>query len=137
MLLATFETLLTPAGQAALTAAAELHPTEDAFLADFTRLSKSSPPGLARAALETVLLRHKARSKFSRADAMYFTREALEQASGEEIARYRAGRFAAFGRVGDFCCGIGGDTIGLSERAEVVAVDADPLRLAKIGRAHV
>ena len=130
MLLSTFESLLAPAGQAALLAAADLHPTEDAFLAGFTRLSKSYPAELARAALETVLLRHRARSKFSRAGAMYFTREALEQASGEEIARYRAGRFAPFDRVGDFCCGIGGDAIGLSERAEVTAVDADPLRLA-------
>ena len=40
---------------------------------------------------------------------MYFTREALEQSSGEIISAYRARRFARFARVGDLCCGIGGD----------------------------
>src|SRR5205823_8940075 len=94
------------------------------------RLTRVYPADLARAALETVLLRRRAAARFSRADAMYFTREALEQTSGETVARHRAGRFAGLGRVGDFCCGIGGDSIGLAERGEVTAVDLDPLRLA-------
>src|SRR5204862_124898 len=79
-----------------------------AFLSCFNRLHKLYPAELARAALETALLRQRARAKFSHADAMYFTREALEQASGEAVSRYRAERFVPFGRVGDFCCGIGG-----------------------------
>ncbi len=107
-----------------------LDPTEKTFLAGFNRLSKRHPADLARAALETALLRRKARAKFSRADQMYFTREALEQASGEVVARYRAERFAALDPVGDFCCGIGGDTVALAPIARVVAVDAEPLRLA-------
>jgi THUMP domain-like/RNA cap guanine-N2 methyltransferase len=61
---------------------------------------------------------------------MYFTREALEQSSGEIISAYRARRFSGFDQVGDFCCGLGGDLIGLSTIADVVAVDLDPLRLA-------
>ncbi len=126
----TFQTLLTPEGQAALASAQELRPSEESFLPHFNRLHKRYPAALAKAALETVLLRARAAGKFSRAASMYFTREALEQASGEMIARYRAERFAAFGRVGDFCCGIGGDTIGLSGRGEVTAVDLDALRLA-------
>jgi SAM-dependent methyltransferase len=128
--LATFHDLLAPAGQAALAAAVALAPTEQSFLADFRRLSKQFPADLARAALETAALRAKARAKFTRADAMYFTREALGQATGEAVARYRAGRFAGFPLVGDFCCGLGGDTVALAEQAPVVAVDADPLRLA-------
>jgi hypothetical protein len=128
--LATFAALLTPAGQAAVAEAAALDPREESFLRNFNRLAKRFPADLARAALETALLRHKARGKFTRADQMYFTREALEQSSGEVVARYRAGRFAAYGAVGDFCCGIGGDTLALAAAARVVAVDADPLRLA-------
>jgi hypothetical protein len=128
--LATFARLRTPAGQAALDAAAAEDPTEAAFLAGFRRLAKRFPPDLARAALETAILRRKARAKFARADAMFFTREALEQASREVVAGYRAERFARFAAVGDYCCGVGGDTVALAGRGPVVAVDRDPLRLA-------
>lgn len=126
---ATFERLLTPTGQAALAAAAELRPTEETFLAGLTRLQKHYDAALAKAALETVLLRRKARVKFSRADRMYFTREALEQASGELVSTYRAARYAGRSRVADLGCGLGGDALGLSAVAPVVLVDRDPLRL--------
>jgi SAM-dependent methyltransferase len=122
--------LLTPAGQAALAEAAALGPSEATFLRHLARLEKRHPAGLARAALETALLRERARAKFARADAMYFTREALEQATGERVARHRAARFAGLGRVADLGCGLGGDTLALAERGPVVAVDRDPLRLA-------
>jgi SAM-dependent methyltransferase len=128
--LATFDQLLSPAGQGALSAAAGLTPTEDNFVSCLKRLEKQFDRELARAALQTVMLRAKGRAKFSRADAMYFTREALEQASGEVVAAHRARRFASFERVGDFCCGIGGDTVELARRQRVVAVDLDPLRPA-------
>jgi len=128
-----FEVLLSPLGQAALAAAEALSPAEEDFLAHFTRLQRQYPADLARAALETVLLRVKARAKFSRAGRMYFTREALEQASSETIAQYRAVRYAPFASVGDLASGLGGDAIGLSGRNETgttTLVDADPLRLA-------
>jgi SAM-dependent methyltransferase len=128
--LASFAALLAPHGQAALVHAAALDPTEETFLAAFNRLTRHHPADLARAALETAMMRRKARAKFSRADHMYFTRESLEQSSGEVVARYRAGRFAAFQRVGDFCCGIGGDSVALAAVSRVAAVDLDPLRLA-------
>jgi SAM-dependent methyltransferase len=131
--LLTFETLLAPIGQAAIAAAAGLGPTETSFLADFTRLQRHYPADLARAALETVILRVKARNKFSRADQMYFAREALEQASGEAIALYRQVRYAPCASVGDLACGLGGDAIGLTGRnpaGATLLVDADPLRLA-------
>lgn len=130
MNLATFETLLTPTGQHALAAAAELGPTEESFLPCLTRLQKHFDSELAKAALETVILRHKARAKFVRADQMYFAREALEQASGETIARYRAERFAQFNSFADLGCGLGGDTLALAAHSNVAAVDSDPVRLA-------
>ena len=130
MNLSTFRTLLTASGQAAIAEAAELGPAEETFLACLARLQKRHPAELAKAAIETALLRAKARAKFSRADRMYFTREALEQSSGEIVSRYRAGRYTNFGRVADLACGIGGDSIGLAEEHPVTAVDVDPLRLA-------
>jgi SAM-dependent methyltransferase len=112
--LPTFHLLLTPLGQQAIAHAAELDPTEESFLAALAKLRKQYSADLAKAALETVILRRKAHAKFTRADAMYFTRDGLEVASSEIISRYRAARFTPFKRVADLCCGIGGDTIGLA-----------------------
>src|SRR5262249_16460465 len=110
--------------------AVALKPTEAGFLACFETLRKHHQPTLAKAALETALLRLRARDKFSYADRMYFTREALEQATSEAVARHRAKRFAAFGHVADLCCGIGGDALALAATgATVDAVDSDPLRV--------
>lgn len=130
MILTTFERLLTPDGQAALAAAFELRPTEASYPACADRLARTFPVDLSRASLDIVLLREKARPKFARAAEMYFTREALEMASGEVIAQHRATRFAAFPTVADLCCGIGGDALGLSAAGRrVVAIDNDALRL--------
>src|SRR5690242_5681059 len=128
--LSDFTELLTPAGQKALAAAEALPPGDESFLANLARLDRHFPTRLAKAALETASLRAKARSKFSRAQAMYFTREALEQASGEAIARYRAQRFFGLAAVVDLGCGIGGDSLALAECSQVTGYDLDPLRLA-------
>ena len=69
--LATFHVLLTPDGQGALAAAAALRPAEATFLRCFEQLRKRHPPALAKAALETVLLRAKARDKFALADRLF------------------------------------------------------------------
>ena len=127
--LSTFQRLLTPLGRTAAKLADD-DLSEATLLACQQRLRKHFPDDLVRAAVETAFLRRKAVGKFSRADRMYFTREALEQSSGEIVSRYRAQRFAGYAHVADLCCGIGGDLIGLSEVARVTAVDADPLRLA-------
>ena len=57
---------------------------------------------------------------------------ALEQASGEGIAAYRAGRYHAVGeeRVADLGCGIGGDSLALAAGLQVLGIDLDGLRLA-------
>jgi hypothetical protein len=128
--LADFQALLTPAGQDCLAAASALAPREADFLAHLARLERQWPAPLAKAALETAILRRRARAKFSRAEAMYFTREALEQASGEAIARYRAARYTGRETVADLGCGIGGDSLALAEHCQVTGLDQDTLRLA-------
>src|SRR5262245_2866548 len=97
--LATLARLLSPAGRALLAEAVALGPREQTYLAGFNRLSKRHPADLVRAALETAILRQRARAKFADAERMYFTREALEQASGDVVARHRARRFAGFAVV--------------------------------------
>lgn len=130
MNLEQFEQLLAPAGQAALTAARELAPTETRYPACYDRLRKHWPEPVARAALDMVLLRQRARAKFPHAEQMYFDREALEMASGESVSAYRATRFAAYDLVADLCCGIGADALGLAQAGcAIVAVDRDPLRV--------
>src|SRR5438067_1472249 len=47
----------------------------------------------AHRVIEQVELRQRAKEKFSRPEQMLFTRQALEQASGEAPASYKAGRF--------------------------------------------
>ncbi|MCZ7669039.1 MAG: class I SAM-dependent methyltransferase [Chloroflexi bacterium] len=101
-------------------------------------LRQEIEPALAQAVVETVVLRQKAAVKFSRAAQMYFTREALEQASAEPVAQYRAARFAGAGleTVADLGCGIGGDALALTQNLEVVGIDLDEMRL-RLARENV
>jgi SAM-dependent methyltransferase len=127
----TFRELLAPPGRRALAVAASLAPTEAGYLAAFGKLSKQFPAALAHAALETTLLRLRAKLRQPLADQFFFTRESLEQSSSEAVARYRSRRFARFGTVLDLCCGAGMDAIALAAAGCTVdAIDSDPLRLA-------
>jgi len=129
----TFRDLQTPSGQEVLQAAQALVPREADFLAHFTALCRQYPAPLARAALETAILREKAGVKFPQASQMYFTREALEQATGSEVSAYRAERYRPYSLVVDLGCSIGGDTLALAKAAPVIGIDIDPLRLVMAG----
>ena len=126
----SFRSLLTPNGAEALQAAAALEPREEDFLRHFQRLSKQFERETARAALETAILRRKAAIKFPNADQLFFTREALEQASSHEVSRHRAKRFEGLNRAYDLGCSIGRDTMALAEVLPTVGVELDPLRAA-------
>ncbi|HEU5102467.1 MAG TPA: class I SAM-dependent methyltransferase [Roseiflexaceae bacterium] len=128
--LETFNWLLTEPGQALLAEAIASDLSDAAQLRELTRLRRHATPERAAAALEIARLRLRAAAKFSAAESLYFTREALEQASGERIASYRASRYQGYPTVADLCCGAGGDTLALAGAAQVTAVDRDPLRLA-------
>lgn len=124
--------LLSPAGEKWLAELAQADISPQTHLAWASRLRQVLEPSQAQALLETTLLRQRAAAKFSRAGRMFFTREALEQASAEVVARYRANRFAAVGftAILDLCCGIGGDAVALAGVAQVIGVEQDALRLA-------
>src|SRR5215831_387296 len=102
----TLASLRTPAGEALLrSAGAALAETADVLVA-LTRLRRRFDPELARAAVETVRLRERATAKFARAGEMFFTAEALEQATSEAVSAHCAARFAGFDLVADLGCGI-------------------------------
>lgn len=100
-----------------------------------SRLRKELSMQEAAAVMEVAKARQRAveSGKFSQAEHMFFTREALEQSSGEAISLYRAERFKralpADSLVADFCCGIGGDTTGLLQYFRVDGYDLDEGRL--------
>jgi hypothetical protein len=131
--IATFLALQLPSGQEVLQAAQALAPREVDFLTNFTVLSRRYPDEMARAALETVLLREKAAVKFPHAGQMYFTREALEQASAGEVSAYRAERYRPYNHIVDLGCSVGGDTLYLAGTAPTLGIDIDTLRLAMAG----
>jgi THUMP domain-like/RNA cap guanine-N2 methyltransferase len=87
------------------------------------------PPGLIAEALTQQALRIAARAKFTRADAMLFTRAGLEQASSEITAAHSAARYPAGALVADLCCGIGGNLTALGRGRPVMAVDRDLVSL--------
>lgn len=130
MKLEHFYPLLTREGQWAIESAAAFEPREKDFLQDFQMLAKRFPREIARAALETAILRREAAAKFPQAEKMYFTREALEQATSWEIAAYRAERYAGFEHIFDLGCSIGADSLALGQISPTTGVDLDPLRLA-------
>jgi hypothetical protein len=73
-------------------------------------------------------LRQRAACKFPEmASHMFFTPKLLEQASGAELAAWKAVRFAGRAPVADLCCGLGGDLLGLAGLGDVLGVDCDPL----------
>jgi len=130
MQLEDFYALFTREGQWALESAMAFAPREKDFLADFQMLSKRFPREVARAALTTAILRGEAERKFPKAEKMYFTREALEQATSFEVAMYRAKRYQGYTRIFDMGCSIGGDSVALAKAAPVVGLDLDDLRVA-------
>src|SRR5690348_13475343 len=113
----------------ALLAAPELLAAASAHdLSVAERLRRDWPADLVAAASEQAELRSRAQAKFSRAASMLFTRDGLEQSTGEDVARHRAARFAGLtGTVLDLCCGIGGDLASIASvvAGHVIGVDRD------------
>ena len=100
-----------------------------------TAVRKAEPdPERAAAAMTQVELRTRAVAKFGDlAPLMFFTSEALEQATRLRVADHRAARLAAARptSVIDLGCGIGGDLVAFARAGLTAAgVDLDPVRVA-------
>jgi hypothetical protein len=93
------------------------------------RLRAEYPDEFCRAAFSLCEQRRRAVAKFSRAADLYFDREGLEMATGEQVAAHRARRFVGCDSVIDLCCGIGGDLMALGHQTQVIGVDLDRSRL--------
>lgn len=135
----TFAALTAPSGQALL-AEVERSAGRESDLALGTRLRRDHPAPLVAAAVTQHRLRRRAAVKFGPdAARLYFTPDALEQATRRPVADHRASRLAALGvtRVVDLGCGIGGDLIaGARAGLAVRGVEQDPVRAA-IARANL
>src|SRR5262249_47313689 len=93
--------------------------------ADLERLRKLAAPAAVSAAIRLYHARAKARAKFERGERMWVEPKGIEQSTSEPVARHKAARFAC-PLVIDLCAGIGGDTLALAARSDVIAVDLDP-----------
>jgi SAM-dependent methyltransferase len=129
----TFEQLLSPEGQDLLVEVAARAGAESE-LALGTSLRRDHPPDLVAAAITQHELRGRAHVKLGDdAARMYFTHEALEQATRGSVARARAKRLASSGttKVVDLGCGIGGDLVAFARVGlRVRGVERDPVRAA-------
>ena len=90
------------------------------------RLRRDLSSSRVRLLLEQADLRRRAAVKFTAADRMFFAPTALEQASDETVARYKAGRFPPGEPCADLCCGIGGDLFALAARGTAAGVERRP-----------
>jgi len=130
--------LQSPAGVALLAELATADVSDANTLRLLSELRKHHPVDIAAAALETTRLRLKGREKFgAAAERMFFTREALEQATDSRVSRERFGWLSHDDQeqIVDLGCGIGGDSWVMAQLAgHVLGIDRDPLRLAM---AHV
>ena len=96
-------------------------------------LRKSTTLTRAALVMEQAQLRIRAKSKFSLADQMFFTKRGLEQSSGAGLAIYKASLFKEHVSVLDVCCGVGGDLLGLANRDSnnsnlvTTGIDSDPV----------
>ncbi len=117
--------LLSDEGRAAVAVAQSLDLSPGARIASAEAARAAAGPELGPLALEQALLRARARAKHPRGDELWWTGDALEQATAYEVATHRARRFDR--PVLDLCCSVGGDLLALPDGS--VGVDLDEARL--------
>lgn len=121
--------LLTGAGRDAVTAVGALDLTPAGRLRAVEQARALVGAQLAPLALEQAVLRQRALAKHRRGDRLWWTAAALQQASCEPVAGWRARRFP--GPVVDLGCSVGGDLLALPDGS--VGVDVDEARLLLAG----
>lgn len=132
----TFAWLLSNSGQRLLEVAAHVYADTDGDPVRLAAGVRKAEPDPARASAAAAIITERVRgvAKFGpEALRLYFTSEALEQATRPEVANHRAARLAAaqVGTIIDLGCGIGSDLIAFARAGLTAAgVDRDPLRAA-------
>jgi SAM-dependent methyltransferase len=121
--------LLSPAGRAAVDAACALDLSPSARISAAEAVRAAAGPELGPLALEQAVLKARARAKHPQGDRLWWTGEALEQASSYDVAMHRTQRYAGAPGVVDLCCSVGGDLLALAGVAPAVGVDLDETRL--------
>lgn len=121
--------LLSPTGRAAVDAARAFDLSPGARIAAAESVRAVAGPELGPLALEQAVLKSRALAKHPQGDRLWWTAEALEQASSYAVAMHRTGRYAGVDRVVDLCCSVGGDLLALATVAPAVGVDLDETRL--------
>lgn len=127
----TLDFLLSNTGRDAAAALSDVDLGDERLPALLAQLRKRFAPDQAGALVTLARLRRRAAAKFPQAQEMFFTAEALEQATSSEVAATHADwidRHAAHGPLLDLGCGIGGDLLALAQRRPVVAYEVDPVR---------
>jgi len=135
--IATLDWLQTTEGGRLLVHAAQAwvdHPGDPVRVASVVRRLEPDAEKAA-AATTQAQLRTKAVAKFGdAAHQMFFTPDALEQATRFRVAEHRAARLAAAipgGSVVDLGCSIGGDLLAFARAGLIAAgIDQDPVRVA-------
>ena len=123
--------LTSTAGESLLALLATEDLSDRNTLALLTRLRKTYTGEQAGAAVTMARLRAKGAGKFG-ADAarMFFTDDALQQASNPLVRDYRAQKTVGIS-VLDVCCGIGADSLAFAKNGtQVIGLDIDPVRVA-------
>jgi hypothetical protein len=117
--------LLAPAGREAVRVASghDLRPAARLRTTEAVRAAVG--PALAPLALEQAVLKQRAAAKHPRGGDLWWTSDALEQASSAPVAAWRARRYPQ--PALDLCCSVGGDLLALPEGS--VGVDLDETRL--------
>ncbi|TWU33780.1 methyltransferase domain-containing protein [Novipirellula artificiosorum] len=93
--------------------------------AEVKRLRKQFGQDRVNELLSVASLQKKACQKFG--DGVWWvTEKSLQQATAWQVAKIKSA-WIGQQRVYDLCCGIGGDAMQLASRADVVAIDLDPV----------
>ncbi|HCK78962.1 MAG TPA: SAM-dependent methyltransferase [Actinobacteria bacterium] len=137
---AWIDSLMTPAGARLM---AELTPYDPAAtLAVADRARRELPAEIVSAALTQARLRTRAAERWTddpAATTLWFTTDALEQATRPAVARYRAAHLVARGAtvIADLGCGVGLDTIAFARAGlRVHAMEREP-DIAALAQANV
>ena len=95
-----------------------------------TKLREQYTAQQSGSAVTMARLRLKAVAKFGEnASQMFFTKNALQQASHPLVRQYRADKLRDT-RILDVCCGIGADSLAFAQNNnQVLGLDIDPLRI--------